>query len=324
MLVFARQVLRRVPQAGLPAPTVVWGSSPHLFQATAAWRLSRRHRAPYVLEVRDLWPESLVELGGYPRLHPAVLALGLLERFLYRRARRIFTLLPFSIDYIEGRGAARGSVQWLPNGIDMDAWPAPPPEPERSTVDIYYCGTIGHANGLDALLDAAKLLAARGRADIQVHLVGEGAELPRLRQRVEAEAIRNVRLAGSVPRTQVAKVLEDASACVITLLGRGLFEYGVSPNKLYDYMAAARPIIFSVSATRNQVVEAQCGLAVPPDQPAALADAMEKLAALPLADRRAMGQRGRHFAEQHHSYRAIATRLAHALDQVCGLAPGPT
>lgn len=133
MLDFAWKILRNVPGHSLAAPEVIVGSSPHLFAAAAACALAARLRVPFfVLEVRDLWPASLVEIAGYSRFHPIILLLLLLERYVYRRAARIITLLPDAAPYFTARGARAENIVVIPNGVDVDLLDAPlPPAPAQ-------------------------------------------------------------------------------------------------------------------------------------------------------------------------------------------------
>jgi lipopolysaccharide/colanic/teichoic acid biosynthesis glycosyltransferase/glycosyltransferase involved in cell wall biosynthesis len=314
MLTFAWRVWRQCGATDIQPPDVVIGSSPQLFAAWSAERLARQHGVPFVLEIRDLWPESFVSLGHMTKWHPLVFALGFVERLLYRRASRILSLLPNGVDYIEQHGGIADKIEWLPNGIDFSLVPPSATAPLNDQFTLVFAGSHGAANGLDQLLDAAKLLQSRDAGDcIRIQLVGDGPEKPRLQQRVIVEGIRNVDFLPPVPKQQVYNVFAAADACLMLLEDSPVFRWGISPNKLFDYMASSRPVVFSVSTNFNPISQAKAGITVRPGDVDALADGIEQLANTPLAERQAMGIRGREYVERHHDFRALGDKLERVL-----------
>jgi glycosyltransferase involved in cell wall biosynthesis len=310
MLVFTGRVWAKAGMDRHGRPDVILGSSPHLFAALAAYRCARRYQIPFVLEVRDLWPESLVELGQIPRYHPVVMALGRIERFLYERADRIISLLPSALEYIRGRGGDWQKVVHIPNGVALDLIPMPEPPPAREMFTLMYAGAHGQANGLDTLLDAAILLNREGWQDkLSVRLLGDGPERGRLEGRVRSEQMRNVSIEGPIAKENVFHILEQADACILILRNASIFRYGISPNKLFDYMAAGRPVILSVNSMNNPVEEAGAGFTLAPEDPKALAECIKRLAGLSPVERWEMGMRGRRYVEQHHSVARLAGQL---------------
>jgi glycosyltransferase involved in cell wall biosynthesis len=320
MVTFARQLIQWVPRLDLPAPDVIVGSSPHLFGALAAERLARRAGVPFVLEVRDLWPQSLIDLGGVSAHHPVVLALGHIERYLYRGSSRILALLPGAVEHLVAKGADRARVVYLPNGADLSVLPAPEPPPVNARFTVLYAGTHGLANGLDGLLDAAALLQAEGWADrVLMRFVGDGPEKPRLVRRAEAEGLSLVRFEPPVAKEAIHAVLASADAFMVTMHAIGLYRFGISFNKIYDYMAAGRPTVLGASASNNPIAEAGCGLSVPAGDARAMADAIKRLAEMTPAERWELGQRGRAAVERQHDFRRLAETLEQTLLEVIGV-----
>jgi len=300
----------------VPPPDLVLGTSPHLLAPLAAWLLSRRFRVPFVMEVRDLWPETFVAFGLFPRWHPIVLALRLLERFLYRRARRIVSLLPEAWRYIERSGVPADRVVWVPNGITVeDEVPQPPASASGEPFTLLYAGTHGRANALDELIDAAALLQGRN-VPVRILLVGDGPAKAGLVERAEALKLRNVEFRGELPREEIRSVTRRADAFVALLEDTYLYRYGTSLNKVFDYMGDARPIVLAGRMAKNYVQEAACGLTPPPRDAEALAEAIEELVALPEDERRRMGLRGRRYVEVHHNWDHLAQRLAETLGEL--------
>lgn len=317
MVGFARQVWLEKGMEQLEKPDIVIGTVTHLFGALAAERLASRHRIPFVLEIRDLWPQTLIELGKMSPRHPVVRVLEQIERHLYRRAERIISLLPGAVDHMVDKGAERSKVVWIPNGVDLTVVPPPEPPRENGKFTLIYAGAHGLVNGLDSLLDAAAILQREGWGDrVQFRFIGTGPEKARLRQRVQAEEIRNVRFDDPVPKEQVYRVMQEADAFLVTLKNLSLYRWGMSLNKLFDYLALARPIVFGANISCNPVAEAQAGLIVPPEDAVAMAAAIKRLMAMSPAERWEMGLRGRRFVEENHDYSRLAEKLGVVLETV--------
>lgn len=312
-----RALPRRMPDVG--RPDIVIGSSVHLLAVLAAYRVARRHRARFVMEVRDLWPQTLVDMGALSPQQPLTQALRWLEQFLYRRAERIVTLLPFAHEYIAGCGVAREKVVWIPNGVDLSSasFPTGPDEGrEGSDFVVMYLGAHGQANALDVLLEAARRLAASGEGAIRFVLIGSGPEKERLMAMARGWGLSNVEFRDPISKEFVPQTLAEADALAVVLQDLPLYRYGISLNKLFDYMAAAKPIVFAGAPANNPVKNAVCGLTVPPRDPQALADALVQLAQMSREEREAMGKRGRAYVEEHHDIRKLAEKLESVLSEV--------
>lgn len=336
MLSFALTFLRVAPGLG-EKPGVIIGSSPHPFAALAAWWQARRLGVPFWLELRDLWPQALVDMGGFREAHPAVRAMRLLERFLYARAQKIIILAQGSREYLVARGVPAEKILFIPNGVriadlpNLDDGTAGVREGEASQEDrraevrrhygmegfsIVYAGAHGPANALDTILEAARDLQGGGTA-IQFLLVGDGPAKGELRRKAAGLGLANLRFLDPVPKAQVPELLWAADAAVITLRDVAAFSYAVSPNKLFDYLAAGKPVLAAVpGAVARLVAEAGAGYAVPPEDPQALATAALRLAALPAEARQAMGRRGRALVEAEFCREKLAGKLAALLEDI--------
>jgi len=316
MLTFASRFSTEGRSGRFARPDVVVGSSPHPFAALAARRIARRFGVPFVLEVRDLWPDSLVKVGGASRRHPLVLILSLVERSLYRSARAVVSLLPNAADHIVERGGRRDRVVWLPNGVDFDL-AGPLTSADRADLrpfTVMYAGSMGKANALDSILDAAALLAGRERR-IEFRLLGEGPERKRLEERAASEGLEHVHFEAPVPKQRVFDVLREADVLIATTRNIDLYEHGLSLNKLFDYLAVGRPVVFGASCPSNPVLEANAGVVVPPEDAGAMAKAISALADLTPDERAVLGARGRAYAESHHDMRRLGRKLEQVLVQ---------
>jgi len=319
MLVFAWRLWRKCGVASLPKPDVIVGSSPHLFGAFAAWRLARSMSIPFVLEIRDLWPASLVELGNVSSSHPIVIGLGMIERTLYRNAEQIVTLLPGTPPYIAERGGHRDKITWVPNGIHPKTIPLNPPTQHAAgkPLTAMYLGSHGLANSLDVVLDAAKLLKAEGAADkIRFRLIGDGPNKQALVERAAQENLGEmVQFEDPVPKHVVSELVGEADLLFITFHRCSLYRWGFSTNKLFDYFAAGRPIVIAVDSGFNPVAEADAGLTVPPGDAKAFADAIKTLCATSHEERWQMGLNGRRYVEKNHDMIQLAERFETCLQK---------
>ena len=315
MLYFTYQLVTNLPRRFVDAPEIIIGSTPHLFAAAASCFLAKHYKIPFVLEVRDIWPESLIELGGYSPYHPLMLIMKKLERYVYRRATRIVTLLPDAAPYFVQHGARMEDVVVIPNGVDtslLEVTTEPVKKPEKFTV--LYTGTLGIPNQMETLVEAAERIQNRADAPpIQFVLVGEGIRKAALQQMATEKKLTNMIFLPSVPKNEVAALLARADAFYLQFKDCALYQWGVSPNKLFDYLLAAKPILYAANVKTNPVQSENAGIALKPADAASLADAVVKLATMPEAERAAMGERGRSYVLAHHNFTALGKKLADCL-----------
>lgn len=317
---------------------VVWGSSPPIFQGVTAWALARLKGARLLFEVRDLWPQFAVAVGVLT--HPVLIhASEWLERFLYRHADRVMVNSPGFSEHVRVRGAKR--VELVPNGADPAMFdPANEGMAFRKTYGledkfvVLYAGAHGMSNDLGVVLEAAKILekvtvtsqrrdglesSVEGTvtSDIQIVLLGDGKDKPRLQALANEMGLTNVTFASSVPKAEMANALAGADACIAIL--KPLEEYKTTyPNKVFDYMAAGRPVLLAIDGVIREVVEAAgCGVFIEPGNPSALAEAIRRLA-LGKQKARQMGSLGRAYLEEHFSRAVIGEKLLSLLEELKG------
>jgi glycosyltransferase involved in cell wall biosynthesis len=302
------------------APDVVVYSSPYPFGYPAAYRLARRHRAALVFEVRDLWPLSLTELLGLAPWHPLVLAAGACERMAYATADRVVSLLPDAWAHMARRGLDLRKFAYIPNGVDVEhektaAWPSETPLIRRAHTLasagkflLVHSGNMSITTHLAPLIDAAKLLQDQGRADIAILLIGRGQLESSVKAQARDNRLANVEFFPQVDKSEIHALLRIADAGFAALTPNAIYRFGVSLNKLFDYMLAARPIVFACDVPGNVVAKAGAGIAVPAGDPAAIAAAIAHLADLPAAERARMGAQGRAYVEAEHDYRMLGQR----------------
>ncbi len=304
---------------GVKQVDLVWGTSPPIFQGITAWLLARLKGAPFLFEVRDLWPAFAIAVGVLK--NPLLIRATLwLEKFLYRRADRVMVNSPGFIQHVAARGARW--VELVPNGADPAMFdPLDRGEHFRreNRLDgrflVLYAGAHGLSNDLDLLLDAAACL----RANPSVHfvLVGDGKEKTRLQARAKEMQLENLCFLPPVAKNGMREVMAAADACVAILKPLELYKT-TYPNKVFDYMAAGRPVVLAIGGVIREVVEtAQAGVAVSPGSAAELAEAVAGLAANPAAARE-MGQCGRVYVERYFNREQLAEKLALLIEEMRG------
>lgn len=314
MLVFSWRLLNKKYLSRHKAPDIIIGSSPHLFSAFSAALLARSLKKPFILEIRDLWPESLIELGRLSSKHPLIKLMKTIERYLYRHADHIISLLPGAIDYLKLCGVNEKKILWLPNAIDTDMVSNVPIYSPEEKFTVMYAGAHGLANDLETILKAAKLLQMKElNHNIRICLVGEGPDKARLKQIAQHENLTIVEFIDAVPKNQIYAILNTADAYLMLLKKSPVFRWGISPNKLFDYLIMARPIIFGVETTYNPVETCQSGITMKTGCHHSLAEAIEKLYRMPANERAAMGARGKAYVLKYHHIQYLADKLMNTI-----------
>ncbi|MDX9834265.1 MAG: glycosyltransferase family 4 protein [Desulfobulbus sp.] len=317
MLTYSLRVVLPSTTKSLEKPDVIVGSSVHPFAAWSGALLAKRFGVPFVFEVRDLWPQTLVDMGKLTPNGAVTRLFRALEKWLYRQADRIVVLLPKASDYIVPLGIPAERIVWIPNGVELSGYPVPDEPDARSVFTLMYFGAHGQANGLDCVLRAmAALLPDPDMRHVRLRMVGDGPLKPGLQQLARKLRLDNVVFDAPVPKRDIPPLAAQADAFVFNLIDAPVFKFGVSSNKLFDFLAAARPVIFCCNASNNPVEEASAGLTVPPGDPAAIASAIRTMVHLAPELRAEMGLAGRRYVEEHHSFSSLAVKFASTLEAV--------
>ena len=296
---------------------LVWGTSPPIFQGLTAWLLARLKRVPFLFEVRDLWPTFAIAVGVLK--NPALIKLSTwLEGFLYRHADRVMVNSPGFESHVKERGARL--VELVPNSADPGMFnPANKGLLFRSANHledrfvVLYAGAHGLSNDLGVVVEAARLLQEEMEpARITVVLLGDGKEKPALQKRAAELKLTNLLFLPPVPKTGMADAVAGADACLAIL--KPIEAYKTTyPNKVFDYMAAGRPVILAIDGSIRQVVEAaQCGIFSRPGNPSEIAQAIRRLSSDNQVAR-AMGLRGRKYLEEHFNRNITSRKLMEIL-----------
>ena len=296
---------------------LVWGTSPPIFQAVSAWLVARLKRVPFLLEVRDLWPAFAIEAGILR--NPLLIQLSLwLERFLYSHADLVVVNSPGYIEHVKEKGAKH--IEMIPNGSDASMF-----KPQEKGLDlrkkfglenkflVVYAGAHGISNDLPVILHAAKLLTKNTK--IHFILVGDGKEKSALQQKAHEIQLTNLTFIDPVSKNQMADVLAAADACIAILKPLELYKT-TYPNKVFDYMAAGRPVLLVIDGVIRKVVEeAKCGLFVQPGN----ADDLVKMTirlSQHSAKAREMGKAGQKYIVDHFNRIELANKFIKVMEEL--------
>lgn len=302
----------------LGKPDVILGSTPHPFVLWNTLKLAKRYGVSSVVEIRDLWPLMLIELGSMSARHPLARMFQYLENKAFRDADRVISLWHSANIYMFKHGLSSDRYRYLPNGIELDDIIFEGSHPLLDAVEaqrasgrfiVGYGGSHGHANPLNQVIDACLNLQSRGIKDIAFFMVGDGPDKVGARQRAESLKLQNLHWFDPVPKDVIMAFYAKLDATFIGLRDLPLFKYGPTPNKLMDYLAAGNPIIYAIRSSFDPVAENDLGLSILPDDGQALAKALIQLRDTPVETRDRMGERARKFAEKEHSYKTLAERL---------------
>ncbi len=299
-------------------PDVLIATSPQFLTAVAGLWLSRMKNVPFIFEVRDLWPRSIVAVGAMSATSPIVRGLEMLERILYQRADHIVVVTESFVDEISALGIDRSKMTVITNGVDLDLFTPRPRDDARRALGLpggflaTYVGTHGMAHGIGTVLDAAKLPRSKGMTFL---LVGEGAEKATLKERAAREGIRNVVFWDQQTRDRVSQIIAASDVCLVLLRDKPLFR-AVIPSKIFEFMGCGRAIVTTVDGETRTIVErAKAGVFSPPEDAARLVSTLSGLAADPgRADN--MGRSGRANVEANYSRPVLAARYLETLRAV--------
>lgn len=302
--------LARLPKDSLPTPDVIVAGSLSLLTILNGLRLRRRYRCRLVFEVRDIWPLVLTEDGGFSPRNPLILGLGAIEKLGYRRADAIVGTMPNLGEHVEKVTGQPLPTHCVPMGVDMEALESSVPLPPdyatnnlpAGTFLVAYAGSIGISNALDVLMQCAEGM----KADPGVHFVVLGAGDLRQAYVDKYGHLPNLTFLPSIQKSMVHDFLTRCDLLYFSASDSAVWDYGMSLNKVIDYMLAAKPILASYSGFPSMINEAGCGSFVQAGDVSSLREEIQRFKRMSAQDREAMGARGREWLLKNRDYRVLA------------------
>lgn len=310
--------ITKLPRIASTKPDIIIHSSPALISYFGASYLAKKLKSIYAFEVRDIWPLTLITLGGYSKNHPFIKLLQWIEDQAYQKADYIFSNLPNAIEHMQSRGMDKDKFAWIPNGVSLAELENKQPLPEdllkqipSNKFIVGYTGTLGEANAMQYLVDAAASL--KKYSDIYFVLVGSGKQKSDLIKQAKKLNLNNISFIDPVDKAQVQSILGLFNACYIGWHKQDLYKYGIAANKIPEYMYSATPVIHSFSGKGDFIQQASSGITVEAENSQAIAKAILKIQSLSDSERSEMGNRGKSFVLDNLTYEQLASKLINKL-----------
>lgn len=301
-------------------PDVIVGSSVHLFACLAGYVLSKIKKSTYIVEIRDLWPKTLIDFGSMSKGHPVAIMFGIIEKFVYKKADKIIVTLPGAHKYITSLGIPEEKIVFIPNGIDFErlndqSTPSSLNEEIKKIRKTYskvamYVGAHGVANSLPTIIESNLY---HENNEVAYVFIGEGPERPKLIE--EAKKFNNVFFFDAIPKGEVQSTLKLADILMVSMLDTNLYQYGISLNKLNDYLLSGKPILFAGRVYNDIVSDSGAGKTVSPENPKAFAEGLNVLLELTVEEKEVISQKGYQYLDEHHNIEKLSERFLNVCQQ---------
>ncbi len=270
-------------------PDIIYASSPHIFTLRAGLKVAKRFKVPCVCEVRDLWPEAIVEYSKYTASHPLIKMLYRMEKKIYKKADALIYTMAGSVDYITEKGWQNDidltKINWINNGIEceehdknLEKYPCDDEEMnDETTFKVVYTGSMRKANGIEDILEYAKAVAKKGYDNIKFILYGEGEQTDQLIKECAKQKIENISFKGFVPKYYLPAILNKADLCLGHYKEAKTSRFGTSNFKMFEYLASGKPILYTIKTKYSIVEEYGCGIELETRDPEKIADEIIKI-----------------------------------------------
>jgi len=312
-LIFTFKTYFSLPVEQLEKPNYIVVSPMATFPVVTGLKWKKKFKAKLIFEVKDIWPLTLVELGGYSWNHPFIKLMRFFELLALKKADKIVSVLYNYGEYLKNIGINRDWC-YIPNGVPLKEYKEEELPKEvlklipKGKFIVGYTGSIGTANALHYLIEAAKLL--KSYKNIVFLIVGKGSEKDKLIHLVKSYKLNNVIFLSPLKKGELLTLLKKfIDVAFIGLVKKKIFTYGVSPNKLFDYMYAKKPIIHAIDTEKDLVLQANCGISVPAENPKAIANAVLRFYKMSPEERKKLGENGYNFLLKNHTYEKLSKKF---------------
>jgi glycosyltransferase involved in cell wall biosynthesis len=298
-------------------PDVVIGPSVPLGTGWAASEIARMKGAAFVFEVRDVWPIALVYDGGLSRISPVYYFFRFLEKYLYRKSQRISATMPFIFNHVSESGSNPEKITWIPNGVSFERFSGFETYGggENLPLDAMYVGGFGVAHDVITIVRAANILQKKGNNKYRFVIVGDGVKRPECQREALLNGLSNIEFRDPVAKSDVPRLQMESDILIACVTDSDSYRFGLNLNKIFDYFASGRPVIFSGNAPNDPIVESGAGFSVPPEDPEAMVGALQRYLEMNPTERIEMGKRGRRYVENEFDMRKLADRMESLLLQ---------
>lgn len=299
-----------LPKKKLQNPDVIIVSSLSPLPIINAYLWSIKYKAKLIFEVRDIWPLSLIEIGGFSKLNPLVLFFGWFEKFAYKKADKVISLLPNAKPHMESRGMEKDKFVHIPNGFNLEEMKKSK-ELDKSISNsipknkfiVGYTGSLGASNAMEYLIEASNHL--ENNENIHFVIFGKGQHLEKLKN----NAKNNVSFFGQIDKSEIQSAISFFDVCYIGWHNHSLYRFGISPNKIFDYMYAGKPIIHSVNTSNDFVQIAEAGISIPTENPKEITNAVSEISKIENKKLKEWGKNGKKYVEENHTFSHLTELL---------------
>ena len=291
-------------------PDIIYASSPHPFNGLAGMYLARKYKCPFVLEIRDLWPETWVAMGATTKKSIIYKVFAYIEKVLYKNADKIITLTA-NKDYYISVGVDEKKVEIVSNGVDLEKYDSlikeeSPVKFLKNKFNILYTGAHGTANCLEFILEVAKLMEDD---KIIFNFIGEGEKKEELIKKSEEYNLKNVRFYPPINKNLIPNTLKNGDVMIVVAKNTPLYKYGISFNKIFEYFASSKPIIFSGNVANDMVKEANAGISVEAENIEKIKGAVLSLYNMSKEEREKLGKNGRKYVEENYDTKVLSKKI---------------
>ncbi len=316
--------LLRVSTALGLRPDIVLGPSVPLLTGWGAMYVARKFDVPFVFEVRDVWPDALVDIGGLKRSSVVYHVFRLIEKQLYRRATRISSTLPYLGDHVLRAGSEPAKIVCIPNGVDISLFvEGQEYDGGKSPLTVMYVGGFGLDHDVPTIVRAAKILQDEGSEEFRFVIIGGGVRRDACVAEAAMYGLRNLTFQPPVPKSSLPAVQSQADILLAAITDSPSYRFGLNLNKLCSYFASSRPVLFSGNPPNDPVREAGAGLSIRAEDPVAMVRALRELLAAGPDERRRMSGDARRYAQETLSLAALGKKmesmLRGAIEEYCAV-----
>ena len=272
--------------------------------------LARKYKCPFILEIRDLWPETWVAMGATTKKSILYKVFAYIEKVLYKNADKIITLTA-NKDYYISVGVDEKKVEIVSNGVDLEKYDSllkeeSPIKLLENKFNILYTGAHGTANCLDNILEVAKLIKNN---DIVFNFIGEGEKKEELIKKSEEYNLKNVRFYPPINKNLIPNTLKNGDVMIVVAKNTHLYKYGISFNKIFEYFASSKPIIFSGNVANDMVKDANAGISVDAENVEKIKEAVISLYSMSKDQREVLGKNGRKYVEGNYDTKVLSKKI---------------
>mgnify|MGYP003344149932 FL=1 len=299
-----------LPKKKLQKPDVIIVSSLSPLPIVSAYFWSKKYKAKLLFEVRDIWPLSLIEIGGFSKLNPLILFFGWFEKFAYKKADKVISVLPNAKLHMESKGMNKDKFIHIPNGFNLEEMKKSK-DLDKSLTNLIpknkfivgYTGSLGASNAMEYLIKASNYLEKKEK--IHFVIFGKGQHLEKLKN----NAKNNVSFLGEIDKSQIQSAISYFDVCYIGWHNHSLYRFGISPNKIFDYMYSGKPIIHSVNTSNDIVQIAKSGVSLKPENPREIANKIIEISKMGNEILNRWGENGKKYVEENHNYSHLTQLL---------------